>query len=294
MQKFWYHSPVRFYKSIQELEDMTNPQNTQFFGHKNPYPLELNSYHRILIPNYQNEIPPNETLHLWLVGDEEIQIPCQFGLYQNKLIRISFICFEEYLSGQFEIRTESGNVLFYSNCIQFINSDDGEGRKFIRIATKHTYSKNLFSFGNQQYDWMITNLPGYCLGQFGIDEEVDSGQSGELEMSVINDALIEESVSYQFHIEGDNNIMTFISVHSLNNDFYIDGTKRTRKEKPEVEDLSAAVTFKFTNQKDENGLNIILDEESIFDDVMKKALSNGQMSSVYVYNSNYIIPTENA
>nr|DAQ90047.1 MAG TPA: hypothetical protein [Caudoviricetes sp.] len=32
MQLFWYHSPVRFYKTLEELQDMTNPQNTQYFG----------------------------------------------------------------------------------------------------------------------------------------------------------------------------------------------------------------------------------------------------------------------
>ncbi|WP_223560195.1 hypothetical protein [Chryseobacterium lathyri] len=143
----------------------------------------------------------------------------------------------------------------------------------------------MFSYGNQQFDWMITNLPGYCLGQFSIDEEVDSGTAGDIETTVINDAWLEEGVSYQFMIEGDNNIMTFISVHSVNNDFYVDGTKRTRKEKAEVEDLSAAVTFKFTNQKDENGFNILLNEDDIFSDVMKYALSNDAKTLIYAIDN---------
>lgn len=292
MQKFWYHSPVRFYKTMEELEDMTNPQNTQYYGHKNPYPLEYNSYHRILIPNYQNEVPSDKQLQLWLIGEEDTQIPCEFGIYQNKLVRISFISFDIVLGGHFEIRTEDGDVLFYSNCVQFVNSDEGDGRKYIRIATKHTYNKNLFSYDQQQFDWMVTNLPGYCLGQFGTDEEVDTGQANELEKSVINDAWIEETVSYEFVIEGDDNILTFISVHSLNNDFYIDGTKRTRKEKPEIGDLSSSVTFKFSNQKDENGLNILLNEKEIFSDVLRTALGNGNKTLIYVYNTKTAIPTE--
>ncbi|MDN5394904.1 MAG: hypothetical protein L0G07_00795 [Chryseobacterium sp.] len=270
---------------MEDLEDMTNPQNTQFFGHKNPYPLEYKSYHRILIPNYQNEVPADKGLQLWLVGEEEVQIPCVFGLYMGKLVRISFISFRVILGGHFEIRTDDGSILFYSNCVQFVNSDDGDGRKYIRVATKHTYNKNMFSYGEQQFDWMVTNLPGKCLGQFSIDEEVDTGQAGDLEMTVNNDAWIEESVSYLFEIEGDNNILTFISVHSLNNDFYIDGTKRTRKEKAEVEDLSAAVTFKFSNQKDANGLNILLNEDEIFDDVMKYALSDGAKTVIYAIDN---------
>lgn len=278
---------------MKELEDMTNPQNTQYYGHKNPYPLEYDSYHRILIPNYQNEVPVDKELQLWLVGEEETEIPCEFGVYENKLVRISFISFEVILGGHFEIRTNTGEVLFYSNCIQFVNSADDVGRKYIRIATKHTYNKNMFSYDQQQFDWMVTNLPGYCLGQFSIDEEVDTGQANELEMSVINDAWLEESVSYQFEIEGDNNILTFISVHSLNNDFYIDGTKRTRKEKAEIEELSAAVTFKFSNQKDENGLNILLNEDEIFNDVMRVALSNDKKSYIYAIDGNTGIQVKN-
>ena len=56
MHKFWYHSPLRFYKTKEDLSDMTNPQNCQFFGAKNPYPLEKGELHRFLIPNVDNEI----------------------------------------------------------------------------------------------------------------------------------------------------------------------------------------------------------------------------------------------
>ena len=56
MHKFWYHSPLRFYKTKEELSDMTNPQNCQFFGAKNQYPLEKGELHRFLIPDVNNEI----------------------------------------------------------------------------------------------------------------------------------------------------------------------------------------------------------------------------------------------
>ena len=292
MQKFWYHSPVRFYKTYEELEDMTNPQNTQFYGHKNPYPLEINSYHRFLVPNYLNEIPAGKDLTLWIVNeDEAVQIPCELGTFEGKLIRVSLIC-DAFLSGHFELRTDD-ETLFYSNCVQFVDSTDEEGRKYIRIATKHTYNKNVFSFGDQEFDWFVTNLPGCCLGEFEIDEDVDYSKTGEISTSNINDAWLEENVSYQFDIAGDNNILTFISVHSLNNDFYIDGTKRTRKEKPEIEEKSAAVTFKFSNQKDKNGLNILLNEEDIFNDVMRSVLSNDAGTVIYAIDEETAIEVKN-
>ncbi|MDR3026066.1 hypothetical protein [Chryseobacterium sp.] len=290
MHKFWYHSPVRFYRTLEELEDMTNPQNAQYYGHVKPYPLEVNSYHRYLIPNYQNEIE-NAELVLFLVGANEVQIPCEFGVSDGKLFRISFIHDEE-IQGHFEIRDSTGTAIFYSNCVGFVDSTDKEGRKFMRIASQCKYNRNLFSYADGQHDWMITTLPAYCFGEFDIDEDVKSARSGNLGSTLINSAWTEENVKYTIRAEGDNNILSFIAVHSTNQDLYIDGTKRTRKEKPETTDFTNEITMKFANVKDENGLNIIFDEDAVFSDVFKQALANGDLTAVYVYNSNYIIPTE--
>ncbi|MGU3377618.1 hypothetical protein [Chryseobacterium sp. M5A1_1a] len=276
---------------MEELEDMTNPQNTQYYGHKRPYPLEYSAYHRFLIPNYQNEVPTEELALYIIDGDSETAIPCEFGIKDGKLYRISFISYEQ-IQGFFEIRTVSGTVLFYSNCVQFVDSTDGDGRKFIRVATRCSYNRNLFSFGNSQYDWMVTNLPAYCMGEFDIDEDVKSSKSGNKGYTKIADAWTEENVKYVIEAMGDNNILSFISVHSLNQDLFIDGTKRTRKEKPEVGDMSSTITMKFSNQKDENGLNIIFNEDKIFDDVFKYALSDRDKTHIYVYEGNVIIPTE--
>ncbi|MDQ1855764.1 hypothetical protein [Chryseobacterium sp. WLY505] len=292
MQKFWYHSPVRFYKTMEELEDMTNPQNTQYYGHVKPYPLEVNSYHRYLIPNYQNEIVDTD-LSLFLIGDDSIQIPCEFGVSDGKLFRITFISSEE-IQGHFEVRDSSGVAIFYSNCVRFTDSTLKDGRKYIRIATQCNYNKNLFSFADNQHDWIITNLPAYCMGEFDIDEDVKSAKTGNLGSTKINSAWTEENVSYKIRAEGDSNILSFVAVHSTNQDFYIDGTKRTRKEKPETTDFTNEITMKFSNVKDENGLNIIFDEDAAFSDAFKMALANGDNTAVYVYNSNYIIPINNA
>lgn len=291
MQRFWYHSPVRFYKTLEELEDMTNPQNTQYFGHvNNPYPLEVNSYHRFLIPNYQNQVE-SEDLQLWLIGDDEIQVPCEFGILDGKLVRVTFISFEE-IQGHFEIKNKLGETVFYSNCVRFLDSTDDEGRKHIRIATKHNYNRGLFTFLGDDHDWMVTNLPGYCFGQFDIDEDIKSAKAGKLSSTVINGAWLEENVKYEFAIYGDNNILSFITVHSTNNEFYIDGTKRTRKEKPEYEEFSPTVMMKFSNQKDENGMNIFINEDQIFSDAFKYALGNGDKTLVYTFNNNKnAIPT---
>lgn len=291
MQKFWYHSPVRFYRTLEELEDMTNPQNTQYYGHLEGYPLESSSYHRFLIPNYQNDVE-NDDLELFLVGSDTNQIQCKFGVSDGKLFRVTFICYEE-IEGRFEIRTKTGKTLFYSNCVRFIDSTDYDGRKFIRIATQCTYNRYLFSYNDGKHDWMITNLPAYCMGEFEIDEDISSGRSGDSLSTTINDAWNEENVKYQIIAKGDNNILSFITVHSSNQDFYIDGTKRTRKEKAEIGDFSSTMTMKFSNVKDKQGLNIILDESLIFDDVIKKALSNDLKTVLYTYNNNKnAIPTE--
>ena len=278
MHKFWYHSPVRFYKTQSELQDMTNPQNTQYFGGKNPYPLEISEVHRFLIPNVDNEVDSTD-LEMW-VGD--YQIYCEFGISNDKLFRVT-ISSDQFVSGQIQIKKSTGEVLFYSNCIQFIDSTDNDGRKFIRVATKHYYNRNLFAYTESNFDWMVTNLPAYDLGQFMIDSEYNTDRSGESNSLLIQDSYIDEVVSYQFIGEGDANIFSFIQAHVLNTDFYIDGTKRTIKEKPEIDDFAMLGIIKFVNQKDENGMNILLDESLIFGDVLKYVLGSELKTEIYTH-----------
>ncbi|MFP7656075.1 hypothetical protein [Chryseobacterium proteolyticum] len=289
MQKFWYHSPVRFYKTEEELSDMTNPQNTQFFGYKGSYPLELSVMHRFLIPNYQNEVSAEE-LELWLVGDEETLIACQFGIANGKLFRVTFICDEE-IEGSFQIRTGAGEILYYSNCVRFMDSTDDDGRKYIRVATKHYYNRNLFAFANSQYDWVLTNLPAYCLGQFDIDSEYAVQRTGKQNTLKSTDSYIDEVISYQFLARGDANILSFINAHVGNQSFFIDGTKRVMKDKPDVDEFAAVGKLKFVNVKDENGLNVLIDENEILDDSWIHVLSDNTKSTIYTYDTNNIIPT---
>ncbi|MGU3377477.1 hypothetical protein [Chryseobacterium sp. M5A1_1a] len=288
--EFWYHSPIRFYRTIEELQDLNNPQNAQYYGHKKPYPLQFGLYHRFPIPNYKNEVP-DEPLILWIIGNEEKTIPSVTKVVAGKLQSITFICFEE-IFGHLELRTESGVTVYYSNCVEFQDSTTFDGRKFIRIATRANFNKNMFVWEDEKHDWLVTNLPAYNLGTFEVDEDVSSQRTGDKGGSINMTAWLEERVSYRFEMAGDCNILSFLTVHSLNQDLYIDGTKRTRKEKPEVGDYSSELIMKFSNQKDKNGLNIKISEEDIFSDVFKYALSNNEKTEIYVYQDNVIIPTE--
>ena len=280
MQKFWYHSPVRFYKTQEELEDMTNPQNAQYFGSKHPYPLEYTELHRFLIPNVDNEVEDTD-LEMWL---GEIQIYCEFGISDGKLFRVT-LSWDSLIQGQLQIRKSTGEVLFYSNCVAFVDSEQ-DGRKFIRVATKHYYNRNLFTFGNSDYEWMVTNLPAYEYGQFVIESEYKTQRRGDSNSLVIDDSYIDEVVSYQFLGDGDSNIFSFIMAHVLNTEFYIDGTKRTIKEQPEVDEFSMLGIMKFVNQKDSNGLNILIDEDVILGDAFKYVLGNSTKTQIYTHPDN--------
>lgn len=286
MQRFWYHSPVRFYKTQAELEDMTNPQNCQYFGEHNPYPLEKDVLHRFLIPNIDNEVD-STSLSMWLGSN---QIPCEFGISDGKLFRVTFISYE-VLSGNFEIK-QGDETIYISNCVRFLDSTDKDGRKYIRVATKHYYNRYLFSFADSQFDWVITNLPAYDLGQFTIDSEFNTQRVGNTNSLIIADSFADEVVSYQFDCNGDSNILAFLQTHALNTEFYIDSTKRTIKEQPENDDFSMFGVVKFVNQKDEIGLNLIINEDDIFNDVLKYALGNNEKTAIYTYNNNNnAIPT---
>ncbi|MVW93640.1 hypothetical protein FCL53_16890 [Elizabethkingia meningoseptica] len=290
MQKFWYHSPVRFYRSLSDLEDMTNPQNTQYFGTRRPYPLEINEFHRFQIPDVENTVGTSN-LVLWIVNDRnEFVVPAQFGIDNGRLRRITLKSFEWH-SGRFEIRDISGNKLFFSNCVRFIDSTDPDGRKFIRVATKHLYNRHLFNY-ETDFDWMITNLPAYCLGDISIDADVNTGRTGGVSTLRVKDSYIDEVVNYEFIGDGDGNILNFIEVHATNNLFFIDGTQRTIKDKMDREDFAMSGKMKFTNQKDKNGLNITINEDDIFKDVMIPVIAN-HIKQPIEFKDNVLIQIKN-
>ena len=280
MHSFWYHSIVRFYKTLDELRDMTNPQNAQFYGEKRPLPLERGVFHRFLIPNIGNEVASTD-LSLW-VGDT--QIPCQFGVFGGKLTRVTFI-YAGSVRGNMEIRL-AGTPIFYSNCVEFIDSTDDSGRKFIRIITKHYYNRNLFSYDGTNFDWIITSFPAYDIGDFQVSSEVQNSRVGVGGSLRVREAFTDEIVSYQLRARGDSNLISFLQVHATNTDFYVDGTKRTLIENIETEDHNMFATMKLTNVKDEFGLNIPIDELDLLGDVLVDVLGNDALTEIYVYGAN--------
>ncbi|MDV3508948.1 hypothetical protein CMU89_17150 [Elizabethkingia anophelis] len=290
MQKFWYHSPVRFYRSLSDLEDMTNPQNTQYFGTRRPYPLEVNEFHRFQIPDVDNLVETSD-LVLWIVNDRnEFVVPAQFGVDNGRLRRITFKSYEWY-SGRFEIRDNAGNKLFFSNCVRFLDSTDADGRKYIRVATKHLYNRNLFNY-ETDFDWMITNLPARCLGDIDVDVDLNTTRSGGVSNLRNRDSYIDEIVSYEFESDGNGNILNFIQVHAANNLFFIDGTQRTMKDKMDRSDFAMSGILKFTNQKDKNGLNITIDEDHIFKDVFLYVIADNENRPIE-FNDNVLIQVNN-
>lgn len=267
VHKYWYHSPVRFYRTIEEHNDMTNPQNTQFFGTKKPYPLEINTKHRYPIPMVDNSLNNINTLHLYLNnGTTQIllnEITAGKGIDGGRLIYVDVQC-DKPAMGRLElVNPTTQKTEFYSNCVEFLDSTDPQGRKFIRIATKHSYDRHLFNFENENV-WFITNLPAYCLGNIKIEAEINNNRIGGNSTLKIKDSYIDETVTYDFLVNGDANILNFIQVHTTNNYFFIDGTQRTCLDKLEVSDFAMSGKIDFTNVKNTQGLNILLDENEIF------------------------------
>lgn len=276
MHKFWYHSPVRFYRTLSELQDAKNPQNTQYFGEKNPYPLELGDFHRYLIPNYQNTVASSD-LSIWVVNEKKaLKILGVFNVEGGKLKYLTFKS-KIAISGRLEIRDSDNNTIFYSNCIQFLDSTDNEGRKFIRIATKHTYNRNLFDYSNPK-SYILTSLPAYCLGISSVEADINNSRTGGISTLRTRETFLDEIVDYEFTASGDSNILNFIQVHATNNEFYIDETKRTSVEKLDKDEFSMFGKVKFTNVKDNLGFNIPINYVDIIDDIYQ---------SIYADNVTY-------
>lgn len=286
MHNFWYHSPVRFYPSLEELADMTNPQNSQYFGEKSAYPLELNDFHRFIIPNFQNEVS-SENLSIWCVNDvEEYRIVSVCEIFDGLLKYVTFKS-RKSISGRLEIRSDAGDPLFYSNCVNFIDSTDHAGRKFIRIATKHTYNRNLFDF-QSPHNWIITSVPAYCLGMTDVEADISTSRIGNSGTLKIREASIDEIVQYEFVSKGDANLLNFLQVHVTNNQFFIDGTQRTCINKMDRDEFSMSGKLSFTNVKD-NGMNIQLNYSTLLENIFVTVLGNDSGTIVYAENNNNLI-----
>ena len=91
----------------------------------------------------------------------------------------------------------------------------------------------------------------------------------------IKDSYTDEIVRYEFLADGDFNVLNFINAHSVNDYFFINGIQRTCIEKMEQDDFAMSGTMKFANIKDENGMNILLDENAIWQNMKIGAFSKG-------------------
>ena len=265
---------------------MTNPQNTQFFGEKTPYPLELNDFHRFIIPNFKNEVSESD-LFIWLVNNnEEYQLVSVCEIFDGLVKYVTFKS-KKNISGRLEIRNINGETLFYSNCVEFLDSTDNEGRKFIRIATKHTYNRNLFDY-QSSHNWIVTSVPAYCLGLSYVDADISTGRIGNNSL-LIRETYLDEIVDYEFISKGDANVLNFLQVHSTNNNFYIDNTQRTCISKIDRDEFSISGKLQFTNVKDKFGLNKILDYKDILQDIYTMVLGDNSGTIVYANNNNQLI-----
>lgn len=272
MQELWYHSPVRFYTNKEDHMDMTNPQNTSFFGGHRSYPLEVGEWHRFLIPMYYDALEEG-VYDIYLINDTtRVKINSYIAIKDGSLKHISFKVDEE-LEGCLEIAGSNGKTFFYSNCVRFVNSEDVYGRKFIKIATKHTYNKNSFDFEDEGA-WFITTIPAYCLGISRVDAEISNNRVGGNSSLRVKDSYTDEVVKYEIDANGDPNILNFIQANISNDYFFIDGVQKTCLEKLERDDFSMLGTIEFANVKDDRGVNIPFEDVFSFTDIYLRPIEH--------------------
>lgn len=220
-------------------------------------------------PAHEDENYPSN-LKLFLVGDTEQEIQSLMTVIDDKLCAVTFKC-DDFIQGHFEIRNYS-EPIFYSNCVKFIDSTDSEGRKFIRIATKHNYDKNLFPYSKSPNLYCVTNLPAYDLGRFTAEVDAKNNRVGNSASLISSESYTDEVVQYEFKAYGDANILSFIQVHAVNNEFYINGTQRTAIDKMEADEFAMIGKLKFTNVKNNLGLNKTINEDDIFSDLQMQII----------------------
>ena len=286
MQRFWYNSPVKFFRIESDFEDVLNPQNVQSFGEIKPYTLEKGVLHRFLIPEYNNETDFFDNFKLYVVsGFIKKEIICDVFIAEDKIKYITFLC-SESISGYLQLNY--GNTILYkSNCVRFADTSQSD-IKYARVITKHNYNRQLFDF-EPQNAYFVTNIPIYEDGDYRIEAEITNERIGGISTLQTKETYLDEVVNYELAANGNGDIINFVQSNLTNTEFYLNGTQRTSIDKLDVDDNGMFAKLKLVNVKDENGFNITIDEDVVFADLDLKLVSFTPLDNSYSTQDNFNI-----
>ena len=270
MQKFWYNSPVKFFRFDSELNNVLDPQNVQDFGEIKPYTLEKGSIHRFLVPENNNDTAFTSGFELYVVsGFTKIKITSDVYILDGKIKYITFLC-NYNLRGFMQLQ-RGNDVIYISNCVRFLDTTQSD-KKQARIITRHNYNRQLFDFSPDNA-WFVTNIPSYENGYYSMDAEISNERIGGVSTLQTAETYLDEVVNYEISADGNGDIITFIQSSLTNIEFYLNGTKRTATEKLDVDDMTMFAQMSLVNVKDKNGFNIKIDEDIVFSDLNLKDIS---------------------
>ena len=286
MQRFWYNSPVKFFRIESDFEDVLNPQNVQSFGEIKPYTLEKGVIHRFLIPEYNNETDFFDNFKLYVVsGFIKKEIIIDVFIDEDKIKYITFLC-SESLSGYLQINY--GNTILYkSNCVRFADTSQSD-IKYARVITKHNYNRQLFDF-EPENAYFVTNIPIYEDGDYRMEAEITNERIGGISTLQTKETYLDEVVNYELEANGNGDIINFVQSNLTNTEFYLNGTQRTSIDKLDVDDNGMFAKLKLVNVKDENGFNITINEDVVFADLDLKLVSFTPLDNSYSTQDNFNI-----
>ncbi len=264
MSSFWYHSPIRFYRSLSELTDKRNPQNAQYFGAEYPYKLEIGVIQNILIPIDLDFTLPSELISnckLFISnGCDRLELKSKFVFNNNRLVSIAFIS-NDFFCGRLEIEDSTGCVIYTSTLVEFMDSDDGDGRKYITIASKNYFNRNLYDYENGGY--FVLTIPMYGLGRNKVDAEINNNRIGGSASLHLKDTYLDELETFEIDSHGDSNILNWLSVMATNHEFYIDNVEKTLVEKVDYGEESMYGSITVSTKKDKDGYNIVKTDDDL-------------------------------
>ena len=274
MSSFWYHSPIRFYRSLSELTDKRNPQNAQYFGAEYPYKLEIGVIQNILIPIDLDFTLPSEMItncKLFISnGCDRLELKSRFIFNNNRLVSVAFIS-SNIFCGRLEIEDSTGCVIYTSTLVEFMDSDDGDGRKFITIASKNYFNRNLYDYENGGY--FVLTIPMYGLGRNKVDAEINNNRIGGNASLSLKDTYLDELETFEIDSHGDSNILNWLSVMATNHEFYINNIQKTLVEKVDYGEESMYGSITVSTKKDKDGYNIIKKDEELLSTLIPKLTS---------------------
>ncbi|BAQ84147.1 hypothetical protein [uncultured Mediterranean phage uvMED] len=197
--------------------------------------------------------------------------------YNNVIIDVELIGNSKVTVSQvtFSIFQDEDITFKYSDCVKFVDEP------LTVIHTRNYFDRNGIKWSeNPKYNWIRTTLPTKDLGLTDINPERTIEYLGKRNTPIAIESRNDESITYEFLVEGKASILD--SIESLSGNvkgsedqggFYLDLKKLTPEGDMDREEDSINGTMTYLFHKNDDGSDVFIDDGHVFGDLVPIIIS---------------------